>query len=63
MRNYTRITVDLSQDEFTALRDAALKEYRHPREQARWLLRQLLVQGNGNAQSQPSTTNAEMALA
>ena len=63
MRDYTRITVDLSKDEFVALREAASKEYRHPREQARWLLRQLLVQGNGNAQSQPSTNSEEMTLA
>lgn len=42
MRDYTRITVALSKDEFTALRETAAKEYRHPREQARWLLRQVL---------------------
>jgi hypothetical protein len=40
---YTRITVPLSQDEFYALRDVALREYRHPREQARYLLRRFLL--------------------
>jgi hypothetical protein len=43
MNNFTRITVPLSKDEFFALREAASKNYRHPREQARWLLRQVLV--------------------
>jgi hypothetical protein len=40
---YTRITVPLSKDEFEALQTAAQIEYRHPREQARYLLRSLLL--------------------
>lgn len=42
MREYTRITVPLSRDEFVALRDTAGSEYRHPRDHARYLLRQAL---------------------
>ena len=39
MTQFTRITVPLGRDEFNALRENADKEYRHPREQARYLLR------------------------
>ncbi len=35
---YTRITVPLSRAEFEALRDSAQQEYRHPHEQARFIL-------------------------
>jgi len=40
--SYTRITVPLSREELNALRDAADREYRHPRDQARYLVRQAL---------------------
>lgn len=40
---YTRITVPLSKEEFEALRTAAQTDYRHPREQARYLLRIILL--------------------
>lgn len=43
MMEYTRITVPLSQDEFEALRNLAFRDYRHPREQARFLLRHILL--------------------
>ena len=36
---YTRITVPLSREEFDALAYAAGSGYRHPRDQARYLLR------------------------
>lgn len=39
MTHYTRITVPLGKDEFQALRESSDREYRHPREQARYLLR------------------------
>jgi len=39
MTRYTRITVPLSKDEFNALREISDREYRHPRDQARHLLR------------------------
>lgn len=39
MTHFTRITVPLGKDEFQALRENADREYRHPREQARYLLR------------------------
>jgi len=43
MREYTRITVPLGREEFDALRESAKQDYRHPREQARYLLRKLLL--------------------
>lgn len=36
---YTRIYVPLGRDEFIALRESAENSYRHPRDQARYLLR------------------------
>ncbi|MBX2997779.1 MAG: hypothetical protein KF893_04660 [Caldilineaceae bacterium] len=42
MDQFTRITVPLAKDEFDALREKASKDYRHPREQARYLLRAAL---------------------
>jgi len=39
----TRITVTLSMDEWKALRQLAASEYRHPREQARFILRDALI--------------------
>lgn len=39
---FTRISVDLSRDEFEALRDSASQDYRDIRAQARWLLRKQL---------------------
>jgi len=48
----TRITVTLSMDEWKALRDRALSEYRHPREQARFLLRDALLKSS----TQPTAT-------
>jgi hypothetical protein len=40
---YTRITVPLSREEFSALQASAQQEYRHPRDQARFLLRSILL--------------------
>lgn len=37
-----RITVPLSSDEFSALRESASMQLRHPRDQARFLLRRAL---------------------
>jgi len=39
MTQFTRITVPLGKDFFFALRENADREYRHPRDQARHLLR------------------------
>ena len=39
MKAYTSIMLPLGKDEFNALRENADREYRHPREQARYLLR------------------------
>lgn len=40
--SYSRITVPLSREELNALREAADRDYRHPRDQARYLVRQAL---------------------
>lgn len=42
---FTRISVPLSRDEYTALFRAADREYRHPRDQARAILRAALLGG------------------
>ena len=39
MTQFTRITVPLGKEEFNALREISDREYRHPRDQARHLLR------------------------
>ena len=39
MKAYTSIMLPLGKDEFDALRAASDREYRHPRDQARHLLR------------------------
>jgi hypothetical protein len=43
LETVTRITVNLSADERRALMASAQREYRHPREQARYLLRRALL--------------------
>lgn len=40
---YTRISVPLSQEEFAALTRLAQQDYRHPRDQARVILRSVLL--------------------
>ena len=42
MSEYRRITVPLGRDEWQRLTTAADQEYRHPRDQARFILRQAL---------------------
>lgn len=56
LNQHTRITVPLSRDEFEALRDNAIKEYRHPRDHARFLLRQVLL---GNSLEKGKTAGVE----
>jgi hypothetical protein len=55
MKEYVRIAVPLSQEEFLALRQCAEYEYRHPREQARYLLRAALL---GNVSPTNDNTGA-----
>lgn len=43
MPDQYRITVPLSREEFIALSKTAQDEYRHPREQARYILRSVLL--------------------
>ena len=42
MTEVTRITIPVSADEVAALRQAADRDFRHPRDQARFLLRYAL---------------------
>lgn len=42
MNQHIRITVPLSPDEFEKLKDVAMAERRHPREQAAYMLRKIL---------------------
>ena len=42
MNEVTRITIPVSPDEVAALRQAADRDFRHPRDQARFLLRYAL---------------------
>jgi hypothetical protein len=64
MKRYTRITVPLGEDEHYALLKAAMSNYRHPRDQARMILRQVLigqakVEGNGRRlDNEPATLAA-----
>ena len=61
---YTRITVPLSKEEFEALQDSAQQDYRHPREQARYLLRSLLLNNHStNANSDAQTLAGPVAAA
>ncbi|CAN5772196.1 hypothetical protein BH10CHL1_BH10CHL1_24360 [soil metagenome] len=55
---YTRITVPLSREEFEALRDSAQLDYRHPRDQARHLLRSLLLKTNSQSANKNSDVPA-----
>jgi len=43
-QNQTRITVTLSNNEWTALRNSAINQCRTPRDQARFILRETLIQ-------------------
>lgn len=56
MSEFTRITVPLSKDEFCRLRDIAMQEYRHPRDHARWLLRNALGMGEQTTENKNGDT-------
>ena len=63
MRELTRVSIPLSKDEFFALQERAEKEYRHPRDQARYMLRAALgltdqMKHNGAGLSLASETGA-----
>lgn len=51
---YARITVPLSKEEFEALMCSARQAYRQPREQARFLLRNLLLGTNSQVPNKNS---------
>ena len=50
MNEYRRIHVPLSKEEFVTLQGAASNDLRHPRDQARYLLRAALGLGGDNVQ-------------
>lgn len=58
MNRFTRITVPLSKQEWETLQISAAQEYRHPREQARYLIRCALL---GDAMPTNNNTGAESA--
>ena len=61
MTRFTRIIVPLGKDEFQALRELSAREYRHPRDQARYLLRQALGLTDGETGPTSPTHNASSA--
>lgn len=54
MNYHTRITVPLSKQEFEALYQSARTDYRHPREQARYILRLALLGEQTQESKNPS---------
>lgn len=64
MKAYTSIMLPLGKDEFFALRENADREYRHPREQARYLLRVALGLDNPNKHESatPALTGSDGAF-
>lgn len=61
MNEHIRIAVPLSQAEFMALRNLAMNEYRHPREQARYLLRSILLNAqNDNVSADRQVKSADI---
>lgn len=69
MERYTRISIPLGKDEYAALLEAAMSEYRHPRDQARAILRKVLIgneveeKHNGTGSTLQSETGAVAAVA
>lgn len=54
MNHRQSINIPLSADEVTALVSAAQREYRHPRDQARYILRQALLGDHTQATTTPA---------
>lgn len=64
MEDFARMVVTLSKEEFYALKKSAKKEYRNPRDQARYLLRSALLNSLENENSQSATNSqAQSAVA
>lgn len=57
MNYHTRITVPLSRQEFEALYQAAIIDYRHPRDQARFILRSVLLSEQSQESKNPLTVS------
>jgi len=58
MNDFARMVLTLSKDEFFALRDCAKREYRHPRDQARYILRSVLL---GDAEPDGAVLTSEVS--
>lgn len=69
MNEFRRITVALGRDEWERLRIAANEQYRHPRDQARYILRTVLIDGqqeekhSGTAPNLTGTNGAAVSVA
>jgi hypothetical protein len=67
MNDYRRITLVLGRDEWERLRQVAERDYRHPRDQARAILRRVLIDDqekhNGAVTNLTGTNGAVAALA
>ena len=61
--NHTRITVTLSKNEWDALRTRASAEYRNPRDEARYLLRNILLTERSTQKLQPQPKPSQTAAA
>ena len=62
LNQHTRITVPLSRDEFEALRDNAVRDYRNPRDQARFILRKALGLECGEVKLTSAGKNSSVGL-
>ena len=58
MSEYKRIYIPLGKDEFAALQRCAQSSYRHPRDQARYILRSVLL---GDAEPDGAVLTSEVS--
>lgn len=61
MNDFASMVVRFSKEEFFALRDIAQKEYRHPRDQARYILRRALLDSRSHLYLDADVTPSEAA--
>jgi hypothetical protein len=62
-----RLFIDLSKDEFDGLRDRAVEDLRHPRDEARFIIRQAICPSDRlpqpDPETQPDEAEADCAVA
>ena len=63
MNEYRRIYIPLSREEFIALSESARCDYRHPRDQARFIIRAALGGDSPPNAKQKKTTSAKLETA